>query len=178
MTVYPKEYIEYLIHFHGSRDYFECHEIMEEYWLENNRDVTWLALIQLAVAVYHERQQNLSGSLRLYRKVLTHMRANKDIFHGLHIHHSDTEQLIKSRIKTILHEGTYEPFNLPLSDSDLITQCKQLCHTYGWEWLSDDRVQAKDLIYKHKLRDRSDVIQARQHSLLKKKRERGWDKTQ
>ncbi|MCR6110591.1 DUF309 domain-containing protein [Bacillus sp. A301a_S52] len=172
MTLYPKEYIEYLIHFHGSRDYFECHEIMEEYWLENNRHVTWLALIQLAVAVYHERQKNLSGSLRLYRKVLTHMRANKDIFHGLHIHHSDTEQLIKSRIKTILHEGAYEPFDLPLSDSHLITQCKELCHTYGWEWLSDDRVQAKDLIYKHKLRDRSDVIQARQHSLLKKKKER------
>ena len=32
--VYPEAYIEYLMYFHGNRDYFECHEVLEEYWKE------------------------------------------------------------------------------------------------------------------------------------------------
>jgi len=30
--MYPEPYLEYLIQFHAERDYFECHEILEEYW--------------------------------------------------------------------------------------------------------------------------------------------------
>ena len=39
--MYPTEYIQFLIHFHGDYDYFECHEILEEYWKtkpRGNRD--------------------------------------------------------------------------------------------------------------------------------------------
>lgn len=32
--MYPAEYLEYLVYFHADRDYFECHEILEEYWKE------------------------------------------------------------------------------------------------------------------------------------------------
>ena len=33
---FPLKYIDFLVHFHGDRDYFECHEILEEL-LEGNR---------------------------------------------------------------------------------------------------------------------------------------------
>lgn len=171
MKNYPESYIDYLIHFHASRDYFECHEIMEEYWLENNRHKKWLSLIQLAVAIYHERQENYAGSLRLYRKVLSHLRGDKNMLTELKIDQSNLEQLVKSRIKNILHDGCYEPMNLPLMDESLITQCKKISKENGWEWLSSD-ADKSDLIFRHKLRDRSDVILARQHSLIRKKKER------
>jgi predicted metal-dependent hydrolase len=29
---YPQAYVAYLAEFYGSRNFFECHEIMEEYW--------------------------------------------------------------------------------------------------------------------------------------------------
>ncbi|MEH7501602.1 DUF309 domain-containing protein, partial [Neobacillus drentensis] len=29
--MYPTEYIQFLAHFHGDRDYFECHELLEDY---------------------------------------------------------------------------------------------------------------------------------------------------
>ena len=29
---YPEAFISYLIEFHATRDYFECHELLEEYW--------------------------------------------------------------------------------------------------------------------------------------------------
>ena len=35
MTQYPEAYTDYLCYFHGARDYFECHEVMEEYWKEH-----------------------------------------------------------------------------------------------------------------------------------------------
>jgi len=171
MKNYPEPYLDYLIHFHASRDYFECHEIMEEYWLEKSRHKKWLSLIQLAVAVYHERQENYSGSLRLYRKVLSHLRSDKNMLTELFIHQGNLEQLVKARIKNILHGGSYEPMNLPLTDENLITQCKILAEEEGWTWLSSDQ-DNKDLIFRHKLRDRSDVILARQHSLIRKKKER------
>ncbi|PAD68333.1 hypothetical protein CHH83_14265, partial [Bacillus sp. 7586-K] len=30
--MYDQEYIDFLVHFHCDRDYFECHEILEEHW--------------------------------------------------------------------------------------------------------------------------------------------------
>ncbi len=30
--MYPNAYLDYLVYFHGHRDYFECHEVLEEYW--------------------------------------------------------------------------------------------------------------------------------------------------
>ncbi|WP_371919095.1 DUF309 domain-containing protein, partial [Pseudomonas sp. 2822-15] len=48
---------------------------MEEYW-KKNKEKHWHTLIQLAVAIYHERQHNYDGSLRLYRKVLSAIRTN------------------------------------------------------------------------------------------------------
>ena len=48
---YPEAYIDFLVHFHGDRDWFECHERLEEYWKEHPDDPksdTWVGLIQVA----------------------------------------------------------------------------------------------------------------------------------
>lgn len=33
--MYPEAYVAFLHEFHTTRDYFECHEILEEYWKED-----------------------------------------------------------------------------------------------------------------------------------------------
>ncbi|WJH34118.1 DUF309 domain-containing protein [Paenibacillus sp. CC-CFT747] len=68
MGHYPEEYRAYLVYFHAERDYFECHEILEEYWKSNPQDPlapAWVGLIQLAVGLYHERRSNTSGALKM-----------------------------------------------------------------------------------------------------------------
>ena len=63
--MYPTEYIQFLIHFHGDYDYFECHEILEEYWKtkpRGNRDHYLVGLIQIAVSLYHHRRSNWNGA--------------------------------------------------------------------------------------------------------------------
>ena len=59
---YEKLYIAYLIYFNRDRDYFECHEVLEELWLARDRDPLYKALLQVAVGLYHFRNGNVRGS--------------------------------------------------------------------------------------------------------------------
>lgn len=54
-----------------EREYFECHEVIEELWLETPSEDRWRDLykgvIQAAAAVYQFRRGILSGAVGLYR---------------------------------------------------------------------------------------------------------------
>ncbi len=72
--MYPTEYIQFLIHFHGDYDYFECHEILEEYWKtkpRGNRDDYLVGLIQVAVSLYHQRRTNWNGATKMMKSAIT-----------------------------------------------------------------------------------------------------------
>ena len=89
---FPLKYIDFLVHFHGDRDYFECHEILEEFWKEidsKNKHSIWVGLIQLAVANYHHRRGNFNGALKTLQK-------------SLHIFTLDEMKLCKLGIDPIL----------------------------------------------------------------------------
>jgi predicted metal-dependent hydrolase len=58
---YEPLYLAYLIYFNRDRDYFECHEVLEELWLEQQRDPLYKALLQVAVGLYHFRNANVRG---------------------------------------------------------------------------------------------------------------------
>ncbi|HBS44238.1 MAG TPA: DUF309 domain-containing protein [Paenibacillus sp.] len=59
---YEPLYLEYLVYFNRDRDYFECHEVLEELWLAQERDPLYKALLQVAVGLYHFRNQNVRGA--------------------------------------------------------------------------------------------------------------------
>jgi uncharacterized protein len=165
---YPDEYKEFLIEFHSTRDYFECHEILEEYWLEQNREKKWLTLIQLAVAVYHERQKNYKGSIRLYKKVLKHLEYETGLLEDLSIDEHALNSLIHKRMYNIQLSGDYSPMNLPLTDGNLQEECRRTAENRSFIWNYDDRSADETLIYKHRHRDRSEVIEARRKALIEK----------
>ncbi|OXM84192.1 hypothetical protein CF651_21945 [Paenibacillus rigui] len=55
-----------MYYFNVARDYFECHEVMEELWLEEGRAPLYQGLLQVAVGLYHYRNGNLSGAVKLF----------------------------------------------------------------------------------------------------------------
>ncbi|WP_339316004.1 DUF309 domain-containing protein [Paenibacillus sp. FSL R10-2734] len=59
---YEPLYLEYLVYFNRDRDYFECHEVLEELWLAQKRDPLYKALLQVAVGLYHFRNHNVRGA--------------------------------------------------------------------------------------------------------------------
>lgn len=164
---YPKEYVEYLIHFHGDRDFFECHEILEEYWkAQLIRQEHWVALIQIAVGLYHHRRGNRSGSLKMLQSAARKITTSSALELGL-----DFEELIlriSSRLLSIENGDAYEDMNLPITDDSLLQECLGECAKRGWIWQARSSMDDQ-LVHRHTLRDRSGVIQEREESLRGKK---------
>lgn len=166
--VYPKEYIDYLVHFHGNRDFFECHEILEEYWKsEDERLDRWVVLIQLAVGLYHHRRGNFRGSQKMLESCLRRMAPHD--FKELGLDFQGMQSLLQERIERIKQGKEYTDMNLVLDDSSLLETCINECNRRGfiWQQPSSDK---EELIHRHTLRDRTEIIQAREEQKSRKKR--------
>jgi uncharacterized protein len=164
LAAYPKAYIEYLVHFHGSRDWFECHEILEEYWKEDSdrgMASVWVGLIQIAVALYHERRGNLAGARKMLASAIDKCR---DVdWSLLGVDGAELLNVLQER-EQLLHSERPEGFvdlDIPLQDPELIQRCLQLCEQYGYTWKSASDMSNGELVHRHTRRDRSQVVEER-----------------
>ncbi|MGG1550616.1 DUF309 domain-containing protein [Paenibacillus ferrarius] len=175
MGQYPDAYVQYLVHFHGDRDYFECHEVMEEFWKAHPGDPrsgTYVGLIQIAVGLYHSRRGNWAGAVKMMGSALANLQPMDVSSLGL-----DAEEL-ERRIRNTLadvqdeHDG-YTDMNLPIMDPGLLHRCQTICKDKGLVWEAPSSLENDALIHKHTLRDRTDVIEerARQSRLRKEQGE-------
>lgn len=64
-TPYSPLFIAFVYHFNETEDYFECHEVLEELWMEEGRDIFYQGLLQIAVGLYHHRNGNITGAVKL-----------------------------------------------------------------------------------------------------------------
>ena len=167
--MYPDAYIQYLAHFHGDRDYFECHEILEEYWKGTNegKHSVWVGFILLAVSNYHFRRGNKEGSGRTLRKAIT-------IFENQIQNQSfgiDMEYLIKlskERLISIQLDEVYSSFDLPITDMTLLAKCQTICHLKGFHWGQNSNLDDLNLIHRHLTRERRGIILERQNAIAKR----------
>lgn len=58
-------YVAFLVYFNRDRDYFECHEVMEELWLAKGHDPLYKGLLQVAVGLFHFRYGNVMGAWKM-----------------------------------------------------------------------------------------------------------------
>ncbi|MFC0214744.1 DUF309 domain-containing protein [Paenibacillus chartarius] len=177
MRQVPEKIIEYLVQFHGSRDWFECHEVLEEYWKERPEEVhgdTLVGLIQVAVGLYHERRGNRDGAVKMLRSSLSKLEPAALAELGL------DGELLLTRISDRLRqlegadgqkEGTSEfhDLDLPFADAELEARCRTMAAGRGWTWKRRSAMDDSELIHRHMRRDRSDVVQARQESLQRRR---------
>ncbi|TVX92977.1 DUF309 domain-containing protein [Paenibacillus agilis] len=179
--MYNHDYVRYLIEFHVTRDWFECHEIMEEMWkaeTDANKRALWLSLVRIAVGLYHERRGNSKGALKMLTLVQSDAKDLDWCSIGL-----DKEKLfvqIKQRVEKVKkdaeqsiqsnHVEVFEVMNLPISDESLLEQCKAQCLSESLDWKLDPPIWSEDLIHRHSLRDRSEVIAAR-HAAMQQRQQ-------
>jgi len=172
---YPQAYIDYLVHFHATRDYFECHEQLEDYWKTLPKDdpagVLWVGLIQLAVAQYHYRRCNFAGARKMLAAAASRLKPER--LGELGLNGSALAALVEEQ-RTALHaEPAPRPFAdlaLPIVDSSLLGTCLARSAQLGAKWGSASRLEDEALVHRHSRRDRSEVVQARIRSLAAKKR--------
>lgn len=68
--MFHRLYIEFLYYFNVERDYYECHEVMEEYWMMEGKNRFLQGLLQIAVGLHHFRNQNVNGAVKLLEQAL------------------------------------------------------------------------------------------------------------
>ncbi|OCT14202.1 hypothetical protein A8709_25555 [Paenibacillus pectinilyticus] len=176
MRQYPEAYTDYLCYFHGERDYFECHEVMEEFWKEHPEDprrLTYVGLIQIAVGLYHSRRGNRAGAVKMLQSAANNLQAEDVRSLGL----DDVELQARIGQAWLAIEDDhfqFEDVNLPISDPELLRHCLAICEQRGLVWQAPSRMSDVMLIDKHTRRDRSEVIEerARQQSIRKEQGEK------
>ena len=123
--MYPQSYIEFLYEFHYTRDYFECHEVLEDYWKDHTnmkRDSIWVGLIQLAVCLYHYRRNNVIGAKKLIDSSLEKLQSNREYVNKLGLSEPELFRIIYN-IKNRIELGLpYDSVDLPIHDSRLQQQ--------------------------------------------------------
>ncbi|MFS0722374.1 DUF309 domain-containing protein [Paenibacillus sp. 1P07SE] len=175
--IYPDNYIQYLIEFHVTRDYFECHELLEEYWKEQPGDHplynTWVGLIQIAVSQYHLRRTNRRGARLMLEQALDRLTPNK--LDQLGLDGPALMELLKQRLRQIkdLNQAVpYTDYELPFQDPSLLEICQDRSGDAAALWGAPSRMEDDSLIHRHTLRDRSEVIAARQAAIIRRKHRR------
>lgn len=172
---YPRPYIEYLIYFHGLRDYFECHEVLEEHWKQDKvgeRQAYWVALIQVAVGFYHHRLNNFNGAERMIGNALQLIQQEQQAITELGIDYDKMLEALQHELTAIRTKQPYSSIELPLIDDQLKEYCKKKCLELDCMWARESDLTDEAIIRKHALRDRSDVITQRKKQLHERQKRR------
>lgn len=173
MGIYPDAYIAYLVEFHATRDYFECHELLEEYWKEHPGDGmgdTWVGLIQIAVGQYHERRGNRRGAVMMYESAERKLAAEG--LTELGIDATSLQDQLAERREGAESGQPYKDIEIKLLDNELLQLCRQASDARGVTWGAPSPMGDEEIIHRHLRRDRTEVVIARQEALLKKQNDR------
>lgn len=166
--MYSSEYIQFLAHFHGDRDYFECHELLEDYWKKTDsqtKDSIWVGFILLAVSAYHHRRSNFSGAARTLIKAIKIFELQADSLSELGIDKDGLFHLLSGRISALQQGESYISYTLPISDPLLMELAQKACEQKGFIWGNASDITNPSLVHRHKLRDRTSIIEERKKSL-------------
>lgn len=157
-------FVQFLCYFNGNRDYFECHEVLEDYWKEvapRERQHPLTGWIQLATGLYHWRRGNFRGASTILSKASTTLQASTSSPFVEKVEISTLLQQIKQIQQAIEQQLPYKEMSLIITDSQLHSQVQQA--------IKDLPVADVHFItHKHRLRDRTDVLQERNTALQKR----------
>lgn len=113
-------YIAFLYHFNVTEDYFECHEVMETLWLEEGRSLLCQGLLQVAVGLYHHRNGNVNGAIKLFQGAVNKLEQYPDAEAGI-----DLGDLVRRSREYLqgLERGRdqypFRPFRIRITDPEL-----------------------------------------------------------
>ncbi|MDY7222132.1 DUF309 domain-containing protein [Halalkalibacterium halodurans] len=176
--MYDEAFHEYLVYFHGFRDYFECHEVLEERWKQDppgRRKPHWVALIQIAVGLYHERRGNEDGARKMYKNALRLISIEHAPLQELGLDPEKLSALVQNHLD-LLGKRPFFDMNLPLAP-DVLQYAQAKCREWGGVWGIDSDLTNIQLIEKHSTRDRSQVISERQRQLTLRDEQRKENET-
>ncbi|MFC5470033.1 DUF309 domain-containing protein [Cohnella suwonensis] len=116
-------FLAFVAYFNRDRDYFECHEVMEELWLEEGRSPLLQGLLQVAVGLHHWNNGNLSGASKLLGAGLEKLNEFGDVALGLDL--ASLRQESKRCLEALSIYGSvsaFRAFEIVVLDGDVRTR--------------------------------------------------------
>ncbi|WP_274650103.1 DUF309 domain-containing protein [Paenibacillus humicola] len=123
---YDERFVHFIVLFNVDEDYFECHEVMEELWLEEGRSLLYQGLLQAAVGLHHWRNDNYTGAVKLFTQSENKLVRYPDVTMGLSIRQlrDDVERSLKPLRHWVEQSPAeapppFRPFKLAVTDDRL-----------------------------------------------------------
>lgn len=151
-------FIQYIIHFNSNEDYFECHEVGEEYWKDvapKNKMHPLAGWIQMAVGMYHWRRSNFPGALRSFIRAKDKL-SNAGVWTEGFDSNVLSHQLSVS-IEAVTARREFIAYSLPVISGELQEAVDRYMAEHPAELLD-----AHFIMHKHRLRDRTSIIHLRE----------------
>lgn len=151
-------FIQFIINFNNEKDYFECHEVGEEYWkavAPKDKLHPLTGWIQLAVGMYHWRRSNYPGALRSFIRAKVKL-ADASVWVEGFDHEKLIQQLSYS-IEAVTNRKPFQAYLIPVTSSELAEAVEN--------YIADHPYAPQDpyyIMHKHRLRDRSSIISLRE----------------
>lgn len=154
-------FVKFIVYFNDNQDFFECHEVLEDYWNEipdRTKEHPLTAYILLATGLYHWRRENFPGALRTLKKSARKMAQMEERFPAFTegIHFPNLNHHLQNSILSIEARQPFTSFKIELTDQALQTAARVTNQSMHLLPVGSDII-----IHKHLLRDRSEVIRLR-----------------
>ncbi len=105
MESYSPLYVLFFHYFNTERDYYQCHDVLEELWLGEGREAYYQGLLQVAVGLYHLQNDNRNGAVKLLASALDKLEPySENVWMGLDL------ARLKQDVKQFLIRLQQEPF--------------------------------------------------------------------
>ncbi|WP_339254871.1 DUF309 domain-containing protein [Sporosarcina sp. FSL W8-0480] len=157
---YHPLFLKFIGYFNWNQDYFECHEVLEEYWksIPNyTKEHPLTAYILLSTGLYHWRRGNFTGAYRTLVKAQKKMTAFP-LSNGIEfINYKKLLNDMEQSIEKVKKKESFFPFTLSLNSEKLKKVVDETVATMDLLPRNSDAV-----IHKHMLRDRTDILLERE----------------
>jgi uncharacterized protein len=115
---YPSLYVDFFHYFNIEKDYFECHEVLEELWLETGREPFYQGLLQVAVGLYHFQNENINGAIKMMVAASEKLsKYPEPIYMGIHL--QNLKQHTEQCLQQIQSNKPFSPFYIQIEDPKL-----------------------------------------------------------
>ncbi|ANB58855.1 hypothetical protein GFC29_2210 [Anoxybacillus sp. B7M1] len=82
--MYPLAYYEFFVKFNEG-DFYTCHDLLEEIWMEDKSNFFIKGLLQMTVALYHYSYGNVKGTRMMMEAAQNYLQPYRPIHWGLDV---------------------------------------------------------------------------------------------
>lgn len=147
-------YVEYCTFFNGNQDYFECHEVLEDYWKKvapSNKKHPLVGYIQLAAGMYHWRRNNVMGAIRLLKKAYKNFLLNEKSSFFEYVNYIELCMNCLESIRNCEAGKSFNAFQIRFLNDTLTALVNQKIDELP-------ELSYEFLLNKHMLRNREDIL--------------------